>query len=178
MKWIKSILATVIAFACCYFWGQFTGFTSFSFAYVLHFILMPWYVYLDSVFKWKYNSSYFQTRDFENKGAIYKIFGVNFYRKLLFWSGWERISRKDIRICNKKDALEFAEYRSRSSEAGHTLLFFIIGLITLLVANSFKEAFWLILLNVLINVYPVLVQRYNRPRFKRVLFAIESKQKE
>ena len=176
MKWIKGLLATTIAFFCCYYWGKFSGFTSFSFAYILHFVLMPWYVYLDSLFRWKYNSPYFQTQSFEKNGDVYRLWGVNFYRKLLVWSGWEKYSRKDIKIRNQKSALEFAEYKSRSSEAGHTVLFYIIGLITILIADSFREAVWLIILNVVINVYPVLVQRYNRPRFKRALKRIEAKQ--
>ncbi|WP_324719445.1 hypothetical protein [Salinimicrobium sp. HB62] len=175
MKYLKSLLATIIAFLCCYYWGEFSGFTSFSFAYILHFVLMPWYVYLDSLFKWKYNFSYFQTKKFEKEGAIYKLIGVNLYRKLLVWCGWERISRKEIKISGRKSAIELAEYKSRSSEAGHTLLFLMVTFITFLIADNLREALWLVVLNVVINLYPILVQRYNRPRYKRALEIIETR---
>jgi len=68
---------------------------------VLNFVLMAWYTYLDSVFKWKYDSVYFNTLQFEKKGRIYRFFGVHLYRKLLVWTGCEKISRKDLKIIKK-----------------------------------------------------------------------------
>jgi hypothetical protein len=46
-------------------------------------------------------------------------------------------------------------------------------LVTFIVANTWREALWLIVLNVLLNLYPIIVQRYNRPRYKRLLQKIQ-----
>ena len=169
IKWTKAILATAVSFLVCYYWGIFSGFTGFSFAWILNFVLMAWYTFLDSLFNWKYESSYFDSLAFEKAGTVYKFFGVHFYRKLLVWTGWEKISRKDMKISSKRNSLELAEYKSRSSEAGHTIIFLIVGFVAILVARNLQEALWLIILNLLLNVYPIMVQRYNRPRYRRLL---------
>jgi hypothetical protein len=169
IKWTKAILATAVSFLGCYYWGKFSGFTGFSFAWILNFVLMAWYTFLDNLFNWKYKSSYFDSLAFEKAGAIYKFFGVHLYRKFLVWTGWEKISRKDMKISSKRNSLELAEYKSRSSEAGHSIIFLIVGFVTILVAGNLQEALWLIILNLLLNVYPIMVQRYNRPRYRRLL---------
>ena len=173
IKWTKAILATIVSFLVCYYWGRFSGFTGFSFAWILNFVLMAWYTYIDSLFNWKYESSYFKPRSFEKGGSIYKFFGVHLYRKLLVWTGWEKISRKDNKISSKRDSLKLAEFKSRSSEAGHSIIFLIVALTTILVAENLREALWLIILNLLLNIYPIMVQRYNRPRYRRILRKME-----
>lgn len=178
MKWIKAILATTVSFLICYYWGKFSGFTGFSFAWILNFVLMIWFTYLNFLFRWKYNSSYFNVRPFENGGSLYTFLGVHLYRKLLVWVGWEKLNKKNCKIINKSSALQYAEYKTRSSETGHTLIFFIVALVTLLVAKSLRDALWLIILNLLLNLYPVIVQRYNRPRYKRLLQKMELQQPE
>ncbi|WP_394335923.1 glycosyl-4,4'-diaponeurosporenoate acyltransferase CrtO family protein [Flavobacterium hydrophilum] len=34
---------------------------------------------------------------------------------------------------------------------------------------TFAESLWLLVLNIIFNVYPILLQRYNRPRLRRAL---------
>lgn len=169
VKWTKIILATIVSFLICYYWGEFSGYTGFSFAWIINFVLMAWFTYIDSQFDWKYNSSYFDAKAFEKRGAIYTLFGVHYFRKLLVLTGWEKISRKNILISHKKSALIEVEAKSRSSEAGHGIIFVIVALVTVVVSDNFRDALWLILLNLLLNVYPIFVQRYNRPRYRRLI---------
>lgn len=176
INWIKVILATTVSILICYFTGKLLSFTGFAFAWVLNFVLMGWYTYIDSLFDWKYNSSYFDTRSFEKGGSVYKYMGVHLYRKLLVAIGWEKISRKEAKITNTRKALSLVEAKSRSSEAGHAVIFIIVGVVTLLVADTIGEAIWLIILNLLLNIYPIMVQRYNRPRYRRLLQKMKEKQ--
>lgn len=169
IKWVKAGLASGLSFFICFYTGKLFGFTGFSFAWVLNFALMAWYTYIDSLFTWKYRSAYFDSRSFEKEGTVYKYFGVNQYRKLLVWTGWERLRIKENKILNKRSAIEHAELKSKSSEVGHTVIFLLVVLVTVLVADTFRETLWLIILNLLLNVYPVLVQRYNRPRYRKLL---------
>lgn len=176
MKWTKAIIATTFSFLICYYTGKVLSFTGFAFAWVLNFVLMAWYTYMDSLFDWKYDYSYFDEVSFEKGGSVYKYFGVHFYRKLLVWTGWEKISRKDNKITTRRKSVQLAEYKSRSSEAGHSVIFVIVGLITILVANTLREALWLIILNLLLNVFPIFVQRFNRPRYRRLLQKMQKKE--
>ena len=68
-------------------------------------------------------------------------------------------------------ALVHLEYRTKQSELGHVIIFFIVLAFTIYVAITFgiKETLSLIILNILLNVYPVLLQRYNRPRLQRAI---------
>lgn len=169
IKWVKAGLASGLSLIICFYTGKLFGFTGFSFAWVLNFVLMAWFTYIDSLFTWKYRSPYFDSRRFEKEGAVYKYFGVNLYRKLLVWTGWERLRIKENKMRSNRSALEHAEFKSKSSEVGHSVIFLIVALVTVWVANTFREALWLIILNILLNVYPVLVQRYNRPRYRKLL---------
>lgn len=174
IKWTKTFLATLASFLVCFYSGRFIGFTGFSFAWILNFVLMAWFTYVDSLFNWKYDSSYFDSKSFEKDGAIYRFFGVHLYRKLLVLTGWEKISRKNNKISSSRTSIKHAESKSRSSEAGHTVIFIIVGIVTITVAGTLREALWLILLNLLLNVFPIIVQRYNRPRYRRLLQKMET----
>ena len=176
IKYFKAILVTAGSFLICYLTGIYLSFTGFAFAWVLNFVLMAWHTYIDSLFDWKYKSSWFDTRNFEKGGAVYKYLGVHLYRKLLVVIGWEKISRKESKITNSRDALSLVEAKSRSSEAGHAVIFIIVGVITIFVAENLREALWLIILNLLLNVYPIIVQRYNRPRYRRLLKKMREKE--
>lgn len=63
------------------------------------------------------------------------------------------------------------EYNTRKSEFGHLIIFIIVLFVTIFVVLRFdiKESLWLIGLNLILNIYPILVQRYNRPRLRRLL---------
>jgi hypothetical protein len=108
---------------------------------------------------------------------IYKYLGVHFFRKLLVRSGWERSRKKETPIRKSLVILEYYEYRTRTSEFGHGIIAIIIAIISVYVAMvySFKETIWLILFNIVLNIYPMMVQRYNRPRVRRVIKKLKLK---
>jgi len=116
-------------------------------------------------------SPYFDSHPIEEEGRIYKYLGVHFFRKLLVMSGWERSRKKETPIKKSLIILEYYEYRTRASEFGHGIIAIIIAFISIYVCMtySFRETVWLIVLNIFMNIYPITVQRYNRPRVRRVI---------
>lgn len=38
-----------------------------------------------------------------------------------------------------------------------------------LIKFGFVRSLWLLILNLILNIYPIIVQRYNRPRLKRAI---------
>ncbi|WP_415837346.1 hypothetical protein [Pontibacter korlensis] len=148
---------------------------SFAFSWSLNFILMIWYTYLASQISQKLDSDYFELKPFEKEGRIYKYLGVHVYRKLLIWIGWERISRKKNPIKNNLLLLKVCEHNTRESEKGHTIIALIVFTVAVVGSNSLDEAKWLITTNLLLNIYPIMVQRFNRPRYSRI---IKNKMKE
>ena len=149
----------------------FMSMSSLTYSITLNFLLMIWMSIVETLLKPELKSPYFNCHRIEDEGKIYKYIGVLFFRKLLVLSGWEKIRKKETPIRKSLILLEYYEYRTRTSEFGHGIIAIIILIISVYVsmAYSFKETIWLIFLNIFMNIYPIIVQRYNRPRVRRVI---------
>ncbi|OKL38487.1 glycosyl-4,4'-diaponeurosporenoate acyltransferase CrtO family protein [Pontibacter flavimaris] len=168
-KWLASVFATLMAFSISYGVGVMFSFESFVFSWSLNFILMIWYTYLTSQINLELDSDYFEPKPFERNGSIYKYLGVHAYRKLLVWIGWERINKKKNPVKHSLLSLKESEYNTRASELGHTIIALIVFAVTIGVPSSLGEAKWLIITNLFLNIYPIMVQRFNRPRYSRII---------
>ncbi|QJW90501.1 hypothetical protein HNV11_14495 [Spirosoma taeanense] len=155
------------------------GMNSFVFAWILNFMLMMVVLSFTQTFKPQLASTYYRPQPWEADGKVYTWLGVNVYRKLLVWVGWEKANKATNPVKKKLDALTHLEYTSRQSEFGHLIIFFAVLAVTLLVGvtSGLSETVWLISLNVLLNLYPIFVQRYNRPRLLRAIQRSSSTEK-
>jgi hypothetical protein len=121
--------------------------------------------------KSQFTSPYYEEKKWEARGKIYEFLGINFFRKLLVWVGWERLNKKSNPIEKNTKALMHLQYRTKQSELGHIIILFIVLGFNIFVAFEFGilESLWLLILNVLLNLYPIFLQRYNRPRLDRAI---------
>jgi Glycosyl-4,4'-diaponeurosporenoate acyltransferase len=114
--------------------------------------------------------SYFRVRRFENGGRLYLRFGIRIFRKLLV------VARIDacnwlVRFSGRRSGLQNFAKGVRQAETDHLIAFLVV----LLVFNYafargwYEVAGWLALVNVFANVYPVMLQRYNRARIESLL---------
>jgi hypothetical protein len=120
------------------------------------------------------DSRYFTVLPFERNGRVYEALGVRFFKR--FASAGDLVNRRRRRfdsqfrnVRNHDSALEW-EARTRFNELAHLLsLAFSVVMIGWL---CFRERYtWLpviALLNLVLNVYPILLQRYNRARIHRI----------
>lgn len=147
------------------------GLQGFLFAWMLNFVLMMCVFFFTETLKSEFKSDYYLEKNWEKKGKIYEVFGINLFRKLLVIIGWEKLNKKANPVEKNVQALEHLEYRTKQSELGHIIIFFIVLAFTIYVGINFgiKETLSLIILNILLNVYPILLQRYNRPRLQRAI---------
>lgn len=143
----------------------------FSFAWILNFLLMFFVVFFTEALKSPLASSYFNEKGLEKRGKIYERLGVNFFRKLLVWIGWEKVIRKTYPLEKNTEALANLYYQTKKSELDHLIILIIVLGFNVLVAFKFGvvKSLWLLLCNVLFNLYPILLQRYNRPRIERAM---------
>jgi hypothetical protein len=118
-----------------------------------------------------FTSSYYKAKNWEANGKLYKLLGVNLFRKLLVWVGWEKLNKKSSPVNKHMNALNNLHYRTMQSEFGHSIIFVIVFGFTVFVAFEYGilESLWLLSLNILLNLYPILLQRYNRPRLARAV---------
>lgn len=168
LKLIITVILVVIVTIAMAYWQ---GLTSFVFAWALNFVLMTAVLYLIETFRPALNSSYYHSKKWESKGQLYSSFGVNIFRRLLVLVGWEKLNKAKNPVNKHISALEMLEYRTRQSEFGHSIIFLIVLIptIVVIIKFGFKESIWLFVLNILLNIYPILVQRYNRPRIRRLI---------
>jgi len=175
LKWI--IVFTTTCGVVSFILFPFMSMSSLSYSITLNCLLMIWMSIVETLLILELKSSYFISHPIEEEGKIYKYFGVHFFRKLLVLSGWERSRKKETPIRRSLILLEYYEYRTRASEFGHGIIAIIIAFISVYVCMtySFKKSIWLIFLNIFLNIYPITVQRYNRPRVRRVIEKLKLK---
>lgn len=147
----------------------------FMFAFELHFILMSWYAFTLSFLKLDYKKGYFDLKSFEKEGKVYTYFGVNIFRWFLKIIGWNKISDKSNGTINKSlERLQKREMHTREAELAHAILFIHFLIIAFYFMFTFN-VFWLLFLNIIFHVFPVFVQRYNRPRYLKLIAIIKSR---
>jgi hypothetical protein len=169
------IMLSTIGFI--YFLVKYMGVQGFLFAWVLNFMLMMFVLMFTETLKSACTSNYFKEQNWEQKGKIYEQLGIHLFRKLLVIVGWEKLNKKENPVKNNLAALAHLEYRTKQSELGHLIIFFIVGGFSIYVAirYSFSASAWLIFLNLVLNFYPILLQRYNRPRLQRAIQIFQRK---
>ncbi len=124
---------------------------------------------------WCLPQRYFRVFEFERSGRFYERLGVKGFRRFApdgeYANRWERRTKPDHRIIpNRQSAYDFLA-RTESSERGHIVLM-MLGIVSAIYAWSLVWHGWALYLsagNVLVNVYPILLQRYTRSRLHRIL---------
>jgi hypothetical protein len=143
-----------------------------GFAVSVNFLFMALFTFVfDRLLNPDFTSGYFDSRPFEQDGSIYRWCGLRHYASLLRLIGWERIRRTDQPITSEIESLRGFERWTRGAESVHALSAIVVAAITISIRliRSSSDIKWLVLSNVLFNVYPVMLQRYNRARIERIL---------
>ncbi|HEY9259931.1 hypothetical protein [Chitinophaga sp.] len=163
-------IAIITIVAVC-FLVKYMKMDRFMFAWALNFLLMLCTLTFTQALNSQFTSSYYDEKKWEQRGKIYEQLGINFFRKLLVWTGWEKLNKKSNPIAKTPEALINLHYQTKKNELGHVMIFFIVLGFNVFVAFKFGilKSLWLLILNVLLNLYPIFLQRYNRPRIERVI---------
>jgi len=119
--------------------------------------------------------SYFSMRGFERNGRIYRWVGIRAFASLLRLIGWDRVVRRNAPI--KKELVSLLRYsdQTKGAEAVHAIAAIITAGFTFSIGLRYPilATKWLWLVNILVNVYPVMLQRYNRPRVERLILRLK-----
>jgi hypothetical protein len=164
----KSLLvaaATVVAAAVVLFGARLLGTTSAAFAFVVVWAPMTWLGTVSRIFQPRLPRRYHELRDFERDPRLYEVLGVRLVKRLL--------RRGPLAVFNpglhlpaepSPERLAELEQKMKNAEASHfVLLVAMLGV----VINAAARGWWVaagltLLFDVLMNGYPVMLQRYNR----------------
>jgi hypothetical protein len=161
-------IATIASISALVYYMRADGF---SFAWALNFLLMLGVFAFTETLKGQLSSAYYAEKEWERRGKIYEQLGINAFRKLLVWTGWEKLNKKSNPVEKDTAALMNLHYQTKKAELGHVVVLIIVLGFNVFVAFKFGvlKSLWLLILNVLLNLYPILLQRYNRPRIVRAI---------
>jgi len=114
--------------------------------------------------------SYYKIKNPKRLKLFYRILGVNYFRifLLVFFWGWKKNRRKYFD--GTRGGIKNFIYQSKQSEFGHLAAFITISLasVILLFYKHLQVFLLLVLLNVVANLYPVILQRYHRIRIEKI----------
>lgn len=127
---------------------------------------------------------YFLPREFERwrEGRAYELIGIRTFKHYLpttgdlvsKWWGTRWVSWRGSRT---SQGLSAHEHRTRNWEARHIFGFLSMLALTWLSIEIYGKGSWVALLvaNLLINGYPIMLQRYNRVRIQAVLLGLSKR---
>jgi fatty acid desaturase len=113
---------------------------------------------------------YYRPRPFESDGRLFRRLGVVTFKWLLFKSRVELLNFS-ARLSHGRSGLHGLERGIRQAETDHAIALLVMVVITIYAATNAWWALvgWLLLANVVANLYPIMLQRHNRARLLPIL---------
>ncbi|MGB1031654.1 MAG: hypothetical protein ACPGWM_03520, partial [Flavobacteriales bacterium] len=121
--------------------------------------------------------SYYLVRQPKLIMNTYKYLGVEPFRKALMFFIWGKAKNRKHFFDGTKTGLKNFIYQSKQSEFGHILAFILVQACALIVAIKGNLLLLAITtaINVIFNLYPVILQRHHRARIQAVMARIGNK---
>ena len=164
----KSLLtaaATVVAAAMLLVGVRLLDATSAAFAFLVVWVPMTWLGTVSRFFQPRLPRGCHELRDFERDPWLYQVLGVRLVKRLLR-RGPLAVFNPGLHLPAERSPERLAELEQsmKDAEASHFILFVaMLGV----VINAAARGWWVaagltLLFDVLMNGYPVMLQRYNR----------------
>ena len=176
LKRILVLSATTAASVYLVGWSaEAFGLHSPLFAFLANWLVMAWGAITGQVWEFWLPAGYYHLRAFESDGQVYEYLGIRWFKKLVrrgpltVFAPTLR-SKREITVLTRAELITLLREMCKT-ETGHL----VIGLVVILMAGYallkgwWDTAGWLLLFNILINAYPVMLQRHNRVRLRSLL---------
>lgn len=170
-----TIATIVVIFLLAWSWDAF-GFRSPIFAFLANWLVMSWMALNGQVLQFSFAPSYYDIKPFEQSGQVYERLGIRLFKRLVR-RGPLAIFSPTLRFPKDKTvpALRTLDIEMRKAETGHALILVVMLLFVgyALFRGYFDAVAWLLLFNILINGYPIMLQRYNRIMLQKLVLQKE-----
>ncbi len=111
-------------------------------------------------------------RRFERSGRVYELLGIGLF-KAAVRPGPLAVFSPTLRFPKDRtvEGIRWLQAEMCTAEAGHLLVLALIAIpaVILALAGESAAASWLVLFAIFINVYPIMLQRYNRIKLDELL---------
>ena len=169
-KRLLVAVATIIAAALLVGSERALGASSAAFAFLVVWIPMTWLGTVSRAVQPRLPRAYHELRDWESDGRLYEHLGVRIVKRLVR-RGPLAVFNPDLHLPAERtpERLAHLDQRMRDAEASHLVLLVTTSGVAV---HAAARGWWLAALltlgfNVLMNGYPVMLQRYNRALLHR-----------
>ena len=116
-------------------------------------------------------ASYYRIKNPSFLKRVYGLMQVEIFRKLLLFFFWGRGKNRAKYFNGTRQGLANFIYQSKQSEFGHLFALVAIGAVSLvlLIFSHYQMAIIATVINVIGNLYPVILQRHHRIRIDKIL---------
>jgi hypothetical protein len=171
-KLVVFALATLAAVALILWSLDAFGFRSPVLALLLNWLAMSWVAIAGQAVHFSLPQGYYAINTFERTGQLYERLGVRRFKRLVRRGPLAMFSPtlrfpKDRTIA----ALRHLDDEMRAAETGHVCIFMLMLLFisAALLRGWFDAVGWMLAFNIIINGYPVMLQRYNRIKLQELI---------
>jgi hypothetical protein len=164
-KRLFVVAATVVAAAVLLFGLCLLGPTSAGFAFVVVWAPMTWLGTVRHGVQPRLPRRYHELRDFERDPRLYKLVGVSLVKRLLR-RGPLAVFNPRLHLPAERSPERLAELEQRMNDAEASHLVLLVAMLGVVI-NAAARGWWAaagltLLFDVIMNGYPVMLQRYNR----------------
>lgn len=114
--------------------------------------------------------SYYKIKNPKLLEYLYKLLGLKYFRAILLITFWGKKNNRKKYFNGTKKGLNNFIYQTKQSEFGHLGAFFLILICSIILL--FNRLYFIVLimtlLNIIGNVYPIILQRFHRIRIKKI----------
>jgi hypothetical protein len=173
---ILFTIATIVAIFLLVWSLDSFGFQSPVFAFLVNWLVMSWVAVNGQVVHLSFAPSYYDIKPFEQTGQVYERLGIRLFKRLVRRGPLSMFS-PTLRFPKDKTipALRTLETEMRKAETGHVLIFVVMLLFVCyaLLQGWLDAVAWMLLFDILINGYPIMLQRYNRIKLQELVLQQE-----
>ena len=145
------------------------GFRSPVFAMLLNWMCMTWMVVAGQFFNFTLPPCYYAINSFERSGHVYERLGIRWFKRLMRREPLSRLN-PTLRLSQDRtlSALRRLDQEMCKAETSHVYIFiFMLLLIVYALLHQWLDAvIWLLAFNLILNGYPIMLQRYNRGKLQ------------
>ncbi len=114
--------------------------------------------------------AYYKIKNQAYLKTTYDLLGLRYFRTLLLLVFWGRKNNKEKYFNGTKSGLKNFIFQTKQSEFGHlgAFILIIVVSISLFALGYILLPFIVLLINIIGNLYPIILQRYHRMRIERI----------
>lgn len=124
-------------------------------------------------------NSYYRIKNSENLAFIYQVLGVEYFKIFLLKFFWGKEKNRKKYFNGNKGGIDNFDTQTRQSEFGHLAAFITIEILAFYLLMKGYILVFLVstLINVIGNLYPIILQRHHRIQIERLRLLLEKRRK-